>query len=307
MRHSFIALAFVLAAILIGCSNSKNNDNSSTEPDMPAFEQKFPQKSIWVHQDQNDSTEITFSSMEEAEWKLVHKVSHHEFCDAFVQVLLSDPSSMDYPFDSLSSENFCGIFKPAVSDDGNARFIGLEPDAAHQIPYMIVQYKNSGRVWIAEEGYPSENCFYCLTPDTVFTLNTGTSTLYLAWGYGSYTGRGDSYRLCAYELDKTGLHPAFVFEEGGVYSGGEEEAGQSLDIEICTNDELYKELAATGFRDLCYFNSKESAVYIRIAAPKEADECGCSLRMTNQYCKYVWKGNLFKYAGECDYAANGAE
>ncbi len=181
MRHSFIALAFVLAAILIGCSNSKNNDNSSTEPDMPAFEQKFPQKSIWVHHDQNDSTEITFSSMEEAEWKLVHKVSHHEFCDAFVQVLLSDPSSMDYPFDSLSSENFCGIFKPAVSDDVNARFIGLEPDAAHQIPYMIVQYKNSGRVWIAEEGYPSENCFYCLTPDTVFTLNTGTSTLYLAW------------------------------------------------------------------------------------------------------------------------------
>ena len=297
MRHFFIVLAFVFAATLIGCGNSKNNDNSSTESDMPAFEQKFPQKSIWVHQDQNDSTEITFSSMEEAEWKLVHKVSYHNFYDAFVQVLLSDPSSMDYAFDSLSSENFCGIFKPAVSDDGNARFIGLVPDAAHQIPHMIVQYKNSGTVRIAEEEFTSENCFYCLSPDTVFTLNTGKSTLYLVWGYAGYTGSGNSYRLCAYELDRTGLHPASVFEE----------AGQSLETEICTNDELYNELAETDFRDLCYFNPKESAIYIRIAASKEADECGCSTRMTNQYCKYVWKGNLFKYAGECDYAANGTK
>lgn len=283
MRHFFIALAFVFAATLIGCGNSKNNDNSSTEPDMPAFEQKFLQKSILVHQGQNDSTEITFSSMEEAEWKLVHKVTHHDFYDAFVQVLLSDPSSMDYAFDSLSSENFCGIFKPAVSDDGNARFIGLKPDAAHQIPHMIVQYKNSGIVQIAEEEFPSENCFYCLTPDTVFTLNTGKSTLYLVWGYAGYTGSGNSYRLCAYELDSTGLHPAFVFKE----------AGQSLETEICTNDELYNELAETDFRDLCYFNPKESAIYIRIAASKEADECGCSTRMTDQYLKFVWDGKKF--------------
>ena len=190
---------------------------------------------------------------------------------------------MDYAFDSLSSENFCGIFKPAVSDDGNARFIGLKPDAAHQIPHMIVQYKNSGIVQIAEEEFPSENCFYCLTPDTVFTLNTGKSTLYLVWGYAGYTGSGNSYRLCAYELDSTGLHPAFVFKE----------AGQSLETEICTNDELYNELAETDFRDLCYFNPKESAIYIRIAASKEADECGCSTRMTDQYLKFVWDGKKF--------------
>lgn len=194
-------------------------------------------------------------------------------------------------------KKFCGIHPPVVSDDGNARFIGLVPDAAHQIPQMIVHYKNSGTVRIAEEEFPSENCFYCLSPDTVFTLNTGTSTLYLVWGYAGYTGNGDCYRLCAYELDSTGLHPAFVFKE----------AGQSLETEICTNDELYNELAETDFRDLCYFNPKESAIYIRIAASKEADECGCSTRMTNQYCKYVWKGNLFKYAGECDYAANGTK
>ncbi len=306
MRHFFIAFTFLLATTLIGCSNSKNNKNSSTEPDMPAFEQKFAQKSIWVHQDQKDSIEITFSSMEEAEWKLAHKVTHHDFYDAFVQVLLSDPSSMDYAFDSLSSENFCGIFKPAVSDDGNARFIGLKPDAAHQIPHMIVQYKNSGIVRIAEEEFPSENCFYCLTPDTVFTLNTGKSTLYLVWGYAGYTGSGNSYRLCAYELDRTGLHPASVFE-GTVDINGGAEDGQSLETEICNNDELYDELVEIDFRDLCYFNSKESAVYIRIAASKEADECGCSTRMTNQYQKFVWKGNLFKYAGECDYAANGTK
>ena len=284
----FIA-AMLYAALFASCGNKSN---SPTEPDMPAFEQKFPQKSIWVHQDQNDSTEITFSSMEEAEWKLVHNVPHHDFSDAFVQVLLSDSSSMDYPFDSLSSENFCEIFKPVVSDDGNARFIGLKPDAAHQIPHMIVQYKNSGTVRIAKEEYPYENCFYCLTPDTVYTLNTGTSTLYLVWGYAGYTGSGNSYRLMAYELDNVGLHPASVFERTVDINGGAED-GQSLDTEICTNDEQYDELVETDFRDLCYFNSKESAVYIRIAVHKETDECGCSTRMTNQYQKFVWNGKKF--------------
>lgn len=296
MRHFFFAIAVILAATLSGCGNSKNNDNSSTEPDMPAFEQKFPQKSIWVHQDQNDSTEITFSSMEEAEWKLVHKVTHHDFYDAFVQVLLSDPSSMDYPFNSLSSEKFCGIHPPVVSDDGKVRCIGFQSEIAH-LTTMVMQYRDNGKVGLADEiGHP-EDCYYYLSPDTIYTFETGTSTLYLVWGYAGYTGSGDCYRLCAYELDSTGLHPAFVFKEDE----------QSLYIEICTNDELYKELAETDFRDLCYFNPKESAVYIRIAAPKEADECGCSTRMTNQYCKYVWKGNLFKYAGECDYAANGTK
>lgn len=293
-----IHLPVIISAILLvtGLFSCGKKKDASSGIDMPHFEQKFPQKTVWVHSDYNDSTAITFSSMEEAEWKLMHNVTHHDFHDAFVQVLLSDPSSMDYPFDSLSGEHFCGIFPPVVSDDGNVRFIGLEPDAAHQVPHMIVQYKNNGKVEFAEEGFPSDNCYYCLSPDTIFAFPTGSSTLYFVWGYNGYTGSGDSYRLCAFELDSTGLHPAFVFEEKGVFSGWEE-AGQSLYTEICMNDEMFSDLFEYDFLPLVRFDSNESAIYIRIYTYKEADEFGCTSEMTEFYRKFVWNGKKFVFKG----------
>ena len=64
-----LVLSMLFALIFTSCNGRNNGNGNITEPDMPAFAQKFPQKHIHV----NDSVELTFSSMEEAEWKLLPK------------------------------------------------------------------------------------------------------------------------------------------------------------------------------------------------------------------------------------------
>lgn len=283
-------LAILLATGLFGCGKKKD---ASSGINMPEFEQKFPQKSVWVHYGASDSTEITFYSMEEAEWKLVHLVPDCSYED-FEKILLSDPSSMDYPFDSLfgNEKFFCDIFPPVTSDDGNIRCYGLFPHSAHEMPMMLAYYRMNGKVYKADEPERAEDCYYCLRPDTIYTFNTGYSTLYFVWGYNGYTGSGDSYRLCAYELDSAGLHPAFVFKEKGGFSGWEED-GQSLYTEICMNDEMYDTLAENDFRTLGYFDPSESAIYIRTYVYKDMDEYCCSTQITDHYRKFVWNGKKF--------------
>lgn len=281
-------ISLLLTATLFSCGNKHN---SQTETDMPKFAPKFPQKTVWIHHGGNDSTAITFSSMEEAEWKLVHNVMRHDFYDAFVQVLLSDPSSMGYPFDSLSNEHFCRIFPLVVSDDGNVRFIGLEPEAAHQVPHMIVQYRINNEVRVAEEGFPSDNCYYCLAPDTVFSFSIGESTLYLVSGYIGYTGHGHCYGLMAYELDAKDFHPAFVFHTDTSCADYLWEQ-HTLNMEICFNADT------VSGKDLFYFDKNKSTIYVREIANKEmVEKCGCITKITDRYWKCVWNGKEFVESG----------
>ena len=277
--------AMLFAALFSSCGNKHN---SQTEANMPKFEPKFPQKSVWIHyNNSNDSIEITFSSMEEAEWKLIHDVKQHDFCEAFEKVVLSDPSSMDYPFDSLfQNENFCELCLPVRSDDGNVRCFGIYPHTAHEIPKMMTFYKKNDKLYKAEKSERAEDCYYCLRPDTIYTFNTDKSTIYLVWGYCGYTGEGNGFKLSAYELDNTGLHPASVFEDGD---------GQSLYTQICTNDEMYDELAKDHFRLLIYFDKNESAIYARVLAESDKGKSGCSTKVTNRYEKYVWNGKKFVF------------
>ena len=78
-RCFFIAVVVIATAMLFSCQN--NPKQPMGLENMPEFEQKFPQKSVWLHHHTNDSTEITFSSMEEAEWKLVHFVPNCSYED----------------------------------------------------------------------------------------------------------------------------------------------------------------------------------------------------------------------------------
>lgn len=289
-KYWFI-IVLITTMLLFSCQNKPKQPNGCEG--IPEFEQKFPQKSVWIHHHANDSTEITFSSMEEAEWKLVQVVPNCSYED-FEKILLSDPSSMEYPFDSLFSDDksFCDLCKPVTSEDGNMRCFGLFPHSAHEMPMMMAYGRINGKVYKADELERTEDCYYCLSPDTIYTFKTDHSILYFVWGYNSYTGSGDSYRLRAYELDNTGLHPSFVFDEKGGFSGWEED-GQSLYTEICTNDDLYDTLSENHFRALGYFDPKESAVYIRTYVHKDMDEFCCSTQITKHYRKFVWNGKKF--------------
>lgn len=295
-RICFFVVIAIATAILFSCQNKSHQTENGDA--MPQFEQKFPQKSVWVHYNANDSTEITFSSMEEAEWKLDHVGYYYYFTDAFEKILLSDSSSMDYPFFSICEEY---ILPPVYSDDSLVRCIGLQKRAnlmrrietnTHNVPYqpmMLIQYRLNGKVGLADKLEQYEDYYYGLKPDTIFTFNTSQSTLYLVWGYSDDTCGGDGYRLRAYELDSIGLHPAFVFEKEHPesYGLGNE---QSLFTVV---GECYKEDNDVDLKTLVSFDKKESAIYIRAFRLRERLESGCSPYLTDNYWKYVWNGKKF--------------
>ena len=256
------------------------------ESKMPKFKQKFPQKTIHV----NDSINLAFSSMEEAEWKLLHLVPYEAFYDAFAKVLQSDPSSMDYPFDSLSyfDPSRCAPMLTSVvcSEDRNMRCIGL----TYNTPSLMVQYRADGEVRLAEANLDDES-YWCQCPDTVYTLPTDHSTLYLVRGFDGSTGGERNYCLQANELDETGFHPAFVFEESNIPNPNG--VIQNIYMTICDNEEMTNVVSNDGISYLVYFDGKENAVYVRVFKEKEPDADGCMFEMTNRYRKYVWDGRRF--------------
>ena len=256
------------------------------EPRMPKYKQNFPQKNIQV----NDSVELSFSSMEEAEGKLLHRVPYEAFYDAFEEVLQSDPSSMDYPFDSLTffdpSQSAPQLTSVVWSEDRNMRCIGL----TYYTPSLLVQYRADGEVRLAEDKL-DDNSYWCQCPDTVYTLTTGHSTLYLVRGYDGSVGGERNYCLQAYELDETGFHPASVFEESDTPNPNSTK--QNIYMTICDNEEMINTVFNDGISSLVYFDGKESAVYVRVFKEKDPDADGCTFEMTNRYRKYVWDGMRF--------------
>ena len=207
----------------------------------PDFEKIFPKKSIWVGNPQNEPIEITFSSFEEAEWKLLNEVSEQELFEAFGKTLMSDPSSMDFPFDSLCQEKV--ISSPVVSEDGLARFIGMSNDILQMPPSMIVQYKLNGEVRVL--GFESETARnYSLCPITVDSFKKENSTVYYVWGNGDPKNTWMGHRMRAYELDSNGLHPAFLYEGENArslittdYFNFEDEVSESIHHETLTKEQ----------------------------------------------------------------------
>lgn len=275
----------IVAAIAILCSCQNKKQQTEGYENLPQFEKCFSEKVVVTP---HGDTLLTFSSFEEAEWKLRYTVYEHssvgEFNKALETVLLSDPSSMDYPFDLISSE----LIPWADSEDGMVRCVTLQSDAAYQLPMMLVCYRANGEVCLAEDGGFAEDCYYCLIPDTVFSFKTDRSTVYLVYGFaGNTCSGGDAYRLRAYELDSTGLHPAFIFPPG-IYNDQ-----QDLYTEICINDEMYDDLWEENFSSLVRFDKANKRIYMRKFEKKDADEYGCTTKMTNQYLQYVWDGEQF--------------
>lgn len=205
------------------------------------FEKIFPKKSIWVGNPQNEPIEIAFSSFEEAEWKLLNDVPKHELFDALGKVLMSDPSSMNFPFDTLRQEEV--VSSSVVSEDGLARFIGVSNDIVQLPPSMIIQYKLNGEVRVA--GTELEvTSYYSLCPITVDGFKKENSTLYYVWGNGDPRKTWMGSRMRAYELDDNGLRPAFVYEGDNAlscittdYFDFENEVGEAILHEALTKEQ----------------------------------------------------------------------
>lgn len=208
---------------------------------MPIFEKKFSPKNIGVDDSQNNPIEITCSSFEEAEWKLLNEIPSCCFFDAFGKILMADPLSMYYAFDYLIQKGL--ISAPIVSEDRLTRFIGVPNEKAQMPPSMIVQYKLNGEVRvIGTESETARN--YSLCPITVDSFKKENSTVYYVWGNGDPKNTWMGHRMRAYELDNNGLHPAFLYEGENArslittdYFNFEDEVSEAIHHETLTKEQ----------------------------------------------------------------------
>ncbi len=208
---------------------------------MPIFEKKFSPKNIGVDDSQNNPIEITCSSFEEAEWKLLNEIPSCCFFDAFGKILMADPLSMYYAFDYLIQKGL--ISAPIVSEDRLTRFIGVPNEKAQMPPSMIVQYKLNGEVRvIGTESETARN--YSLCPITVDSFKKENSTMYYVWGNGDPKNTWMGHRMRAYELDNNGLHPAFLYEGENArslittdYFNFEDEVSEAIHHETLTKEQ----------------------------------------------------------------------
>lgn len=149
------------------------------------------------------------------------------------------------------------------SDDGIFCCYGLSPTNKIEIPQMIIQYTANGEAhWVESLGI-AEDCHLCLMPEAIYHVNDNSSTIYLVYGYGGYTGNGASRCLKAYRLDDNGLQPAFVFD------GYEQEGSICLEAPFAEEDSE---------SEVLYYNSEDSTIYLK-------ENLG--------FLKYKWNGEKF--------------
>lgn len=278
----FLAIA-VYSTTLLSCHNKPKQPTGCEN--MPVFEKCFPEKTIVTSA---GNTAFTFSSMEEAEWKMVHGCFENIcFGDVLKQVLKLEPSSLYYPFDTVKK------YKEIViknSDDGLMRCYGQRGDGSAHIPYMLVQYKMGNKIGLAgTEGCECENGCYCVLPEKLYCFEEKGIHYYLVWGFCGYMGGIFSYSLCAFKLDETGLSLAYIFS-----LNDELENFQSVDLEFC--DAVIMDDASFG-----YFDKKTLTFYDPevIGGLEEVDGCYSNdTRLTDRYYKLVWNGDSFVYESD---------
>ena len=280
-RCFFIAVVVIATAMLFSCQN-KSKQPAGCE-NMPEFEKRFPEKTV-VTSDGN--TAFTFSSMEEAEWKMAHGCFKNIcFWEALEQVLMLEPSSMSYSFDTLRKYEEIVIMD---SEDGLVRCYGYREGSA--LPYLLVQYKVGDNVKLAgTEGCECENGCYCVLPEKLYCFEEKGIHYYLVWGFCGYMGGIFSHSLCAFKLDETGLSLAYIFS-----LNDELDNFQSVDLEFC-DAEIMDD---TSFG---YFDKKILTFYDPevIGGLEEVDGCYCNdARLTDRYYKLVWDGDSFVYESD---------
>lgn len=211
-----------------GAENTTDNGKTKTKswrcgiPDdeIPQFEAKFPlQKvSVYVPWDKKGCDSILeYSSFEEAEWKLINfyrvdvgqrDVSEYFDYHAFCKIVMSDPSSMNYPFDSI--QHYTSVWITGT-DDGNIRFYTWESPFHGTMSAFshFVQYKWNGKV-MYQDGENDE--LDEMLVNKVYTIQSGASTYYLTSNYFREWSSLAYESVNSFVLTKKGLKSIDLFK-----------------------------------------------------------------------------------------------
>lgn len=274
------------------CLSCQNSHKQPTDyENMPHFETCFPEKTLSIGElyvKQNCDSLISFSSMEEAEWKLVHyffpdgndtlNKESYDFdfdYDLFAEVVMSDTSSMNYPFDSICHYADIRILD---SKDGKLRFYVWEPPhfGRGSNAFTLAQYR-----WNGEIRY-QENLYGGWTGESPFKLDmmhVDDKDYYLTSDYFFFS----SEVFCGYSvyvLTDSGL--VEVAGQEGTEENGREHA---LFYEYYPGDWYFRTSGMGEWLD--YFDETTNTLYV----PDE------DVFMNDRYKCYQWDGKQFVQVG----------
>ena len=267
-RKMILALLSMLTMTLCCCNNKETEcvDCKALGVTIPAFEKEFPEKKVTL--DPNYIQEgytftLSFSSMEEAEYKIVHCVIDHTepkytylaaSYDLTKKVIQSDTSSFFYPFDTLMER---ADFTVVDSEDGQVRCYGWHhiDGASGYNPELMVQYKGKGgKIYTVykddfEKGRPFDpEDKYNIYPEKVFRFENGNETYAIIWCYYGFAGGIASYGLIALKMDERGVNPVPLFKE--------DESCENIDVHFS-----YADFDENEF-DLIRYDKDELAFYL---------------------------------------------
>lgn len=236
--------------------------------------QTFTIGTAYLKDDQSKT--ITFSSMEEAEWKLIHyffpegkPINELPFeplafdYDLFEQIVRSNASSMNYPFDSLQHYANIDIID---SSDGNVRYYTWDYPHAHTMSdfHTIIQYRWNSNVY-CQKPATSEDNWYVLSPNSLHILKGKKCNYYLTTAYFRESSNLGYMDFEIAELTKEGLRPVDFW---------------NASYEFFISD-WYFRTNGEGYDWLDYFDEKTATLYV-------AEEDG--LCLTDRYWCYRWDG-----------------
>lgn len=255
---------------LLGCHNEhhlQTNYYSVLDEECPTFEKQFPVKQSMIDKSftKDDRTwVIEYSSFEEAEWKMVHfffpdGIPEIRFWaefdyDVFKNVVLSDTSSMSYPFDSIVRYANITI---ANSSDGLVRIYTWEWPHIHSASSFetLTQYRWKGKVLI--QGEKECDCEYCPSYEArnIYTIEEKGETFYLVSNYIKEWSSLAYMSFDAFVLNRSGLKPIALFstEDGMV---------DHIGFEYNIPDWYYRANLGEGYDWLGYYDQINRVYYL---------------------------------------------
>lgn len=308
MPTRFLIIIVALSILLSGCINSNNR-----------LEEKSI-KSDTQNKSSNDNINVSFdydyATMEEAEEKLImvldvknEKVGHiydnYIYNEEFVDFVLKEPKTIDYPFDKLQEKEYVNI---VTSEDGNLRLYYWDNCSGGTMIIWsnICQYRSNGNVYAYEGSI--KNVKYNIPDDnnreeddydigcavlgikTIYTYSG--EPVYLVNTYIRESSNWGYYSIEAIKIDNDKLVSVPIFPKN--MECLEEDVIEQM-VEKCylgyehtIPDWYFRANNGEGWNWMFMYNDKSETLYVPYI-----DNCS----ITDRYEMYRYDGEYMNYIG----------
>ena len=220
----------------------------------------------------------------------------YKFGNAFAELLLSDSSTISYPFQRLKDSTDMFI---STSQDGNLRIYSWDTKFGGTVPIYdnAFQFRSNGKVfsfkhtpWDYDENnnyiQPEEFCEYRCNFIKIHTVKIKDKTYYIVESYARYdSGHGVS-SITAFTIENDNLRTEKIFKT-------KNDLLSDIYIEYCFRDWYFRANNGKGFDWIFSFDEKTNTLYVPLIDDKI--EFGF---VTDQYLLYQLKDNNLQYIGK---------